>query len=108
MNIKKMMQQAAKMQRDMERMQEELGEQTVEFSAGGGMVTAVARCNGTIESISIDPQVIDPEDKEMLEDLVTAAVEGALAAAKEKSDAEMSKLTSGMGLPGGGIPGLGL
>jgi hypothetical protein len=103
-NMMKMMKQAASMQKNMKKMQDELAERTVEFSSGGGMVTAVARGDLSVESVKINPQVVDPDDVEMLEDLVLAAVDGALKAAREMAAQEMSKLTAGMGLP----PGLGL
>ena len=99
-NMMKLMKQAASMQQDMQKVQEELAERTVEFSSGGGMVTATARGDMAIQSIKLDPKVVDPEDVEMLEDLVVAAVDGALKAAKEMSAEEMGKLTGGMGLPG--------
>jgi len=99
-NMMKLMNQAASMQQDMQKVQEELAERTVEFSSGGGMVTATARGDMAIQSIKLDPKVVDPEDVEMLEDLVVAAVDGALKAAKEMSAEEMGKLTGGMGLPG--------
>ena len=99
-NIMKLMKQAASMQKNMEKLQEELALRTVEFSSGGGMVTAVAKGDGTVASIKIDPKVIDPSDSELLEDLVLAAVDGALTSAKEMAAAEMSKLTAGMGIPG--------
>ncbi len=103
-NMMKLMKQASAMQKNMEKMQAELEEQTVEFSSGGGMVTVVARGNMTIESITIDPKVVDPDDVEMLQDLVLAAVDGATKAAKEMAAEEMAKITGGMGLPGGGLP----
>ena len=81
-----------------------LAEKTVEFTSGGGMVTATAKGDMTIASIKIDPEVVDPEDVEMLEDMVVAAVDGALKAAKEMSAEAMGKLTGGMGLPG--MPGM--
>ena len=103
-NIMKLMKQAASMQKNMEKMKEELANRTVEFSSGGGMVTAVAKGDMTIESIKINSQVINPEDAEMLEDLVLAAVDGALKASKDMAAKEMSKLTAGMGLPGMDLP----
>lgn len=103
-NIMKLMKQAASMQKNMEKMKEELANRSVEFSSGGGMVTAVAKGDMTIESIKIDPRVIDPSDAEMLEDLVLTAVDGALKASKDMAAKEMSKLTAGMGLPGLDIP----
>ena len=88
------------MQKDMERIQEELADKTVEFSSGGGMVTAVARGDGTLADVRIDPKVVDPEDVEMLQDLVLASVNGALNEAKEAASKEMAKVTEGLGLPG--------
>ena len=99
-NVMKLMKQAASMQKNIEKLQAELAEKTVEFSSGGGMVTAVARGDGTIASIRIDPKVIDPSDPEMLQDLVLAAVDGAIKAAREMAQQEMAKITAGMGLPG--------
>ncbi len=99
-NMMKLMKQAASMQKDLERVQGELASKTVEFSAGGGMVTATARGDGTLAGIRIDPKVVDPSDVDMLQDLVLAAVDGALKAAKEMAAQEMGKLTSGLGIPG--------
>ena len=101
MNMLKMMKQAADMQRKMEKIQADLAAQTVEFASGGGMVTAVARGDQSLERIRIDPKVVDPGDVEMLEDLVTAAVTGALQAAKEMAAREMSSLTAGLPIPPG-------
>lgn len=98
-NMLKMMKQAASMQKNLQALQGELAERTVEFSSGGGMVTAVARGDGTLAGIRIDPKVVDPADVGLLEDLVLAAVDGALKAAREMAAAEMAKLTSGLGLP---------
>ncbi len=103
-NMAKLMKQASSMQKNMEKMQAELAEKTVEFSSGGGMVTVVARGDMSIESITIDPKVVDPDDVEMLQDLILAAVDGATKAAKEMASEEMSKITGGLGLPGGGLP----
>ncbi len=103
-NMMKLMKQAASMQKNLEKAQAELAERTVEFSSGGGMVTAVARGDGKIDSIRIDPKVVDPQDVEMLQDLVLAAVDGALTAAEEMRASEMAKLTSGLGIPG--MPGM--
>lgn len=100
MNMMKMMKQAAAMQKNMEKLQAELAERTVEFSSGGGMVTAVARGDQSIASLKIDPKVVDPQDVEMLEDLVLSAVDGALKAARDMAGAEMGKLTAGLGIPG--------
>lgn len=99
-NIMKMMKQAQSMQKNMEKMQAELAEQTVEFSAGGGMVTVVAKGDISVQSIKIDPKAVDPDDVEMLEDLVLAGVDGALKKAQEMVSTEMGKLTQGMNIPG--------
>ncbi len=103
-NMMKMLKQAASMQKEMQRVQAELAEKTVEFTTGGGMVKAVARGDLSIESIRIDPKVVDPEDVEMLEDLLLAAVDGAMKAAQEMMQTEMGKVTAGLNLPGGGLP----
>jgi DNA-binding YbaB/EbfC family protein len=100
-NMMKLMKKAASLQNDMKKTQEELAEKTVEFSSGGGMVTVVARGDMSIESIKIDPKVVDPDDVEMLEDLVLAGVDGAIKAARDMVSEEMGKLTSGLGLPPG-------
>ena len=104
MNIKKMMQQAAKMQEQMQTAQAELADKTVTATAGGGKVTVVANGAGDVLSIKIDKAVVDPEDVEMLEDLILSGVQKAITEGKELAQSEMSKLTSGLGLP----PGLGL
>ncbi|MBW1722967.1 MAG: YbaB/EbfC family nucleoid-associated protein [Deltaproteobacteria bacterium] len=98
------MKQAQKFQAKIAKLQEELGDKTVEASAGGGMVIAVANGRQEILSIRIDPEVIDPEDPEMLQDLVLAAVNDALTRAKDMVSEEMGKLTQGMNIPN--IPGL--
>ncbi|MDA8633370.1 YbaB/EbfC family nucleoid-associated protein [Verrucomicrobiales bacterium] len=103
MNIAKMMKQAQQMQKKMGLMQEELAEKDFEASVGGGKVTVVANGAGEVSSIKIDPSVVDPDDVEMLEDLVLSGVKQAIGQAKEESAAEMGKLTAGLGLP----PGMG-
>ena len=95
-----MMKQAQKLQAKMLKMQEELAEQTIETTAGGGMVKVVANGRQQVVSIEIDPEVIDPEDAEMLQDLVLAAVNDALAKSQEMVSSEMGKLTGGMNIPG--------
>ncbi|HHP7235898.1 MAG TPA: YbaB/EbfC family nucleoid-associated protein [Desulfobacterales bacterium] len=95
-----MMKQAQKLQAKMMKLQEELAEKTVETTAGGGMVKVVANGKQQILSIEIDREVVDPEDIEMLQDLVLAAVNDALAKAQEMVSSEMSKLTGGMNIPG--------
>ena len=101
MNIQKMMKEAQKMQEKLARAQEDLASKTVEATAGGGKVTVVATCGGDVLSIKISKEVVDPEDVEFLEDLVLTGVKAAIAKGKEQSQAEMGKLTAGMGLPPG-------
>ena len=103
MNIKKMMQQAAKMQEQMAQTQAELAEKTVTATAGGGKVTVVANGAGEVVSIKISKDVVDPDDVEMLEELVLTGVKKAIDEGKQLAQDEMGKLTSGMGLP----PGMG-
>jgi DNA-binding YbaB/EbfC family protein len=95
-----MMKQAQKMQAKIMKIQEEMGERSVEASAGGGMVTVTANGKQEILSIRIEPEVVDPEDVEMLQDLVAAAVNEALKKAQEMMAEEMAKVTGGMQLPG--------
>ncbi|OUM98565.1 MAG: nucleoid-associated protein [Firmicutes bacterium ZCTH02-B6] len=103
MNMAKMMKQVQKMQQEMARVQEELGSKTVEGSAGGGMVTVVANGHQEIVSVRIDPQAVDPDDVEMLQDMVVAAVNEALRQARELAAQEMAKVTGGLNIPG--LPG---
>jgi len=95
-----LMKQAQKMQQEMGKIQEESKKKTVEASAGGGMVTAVA--NGAMEiiSIKIEKDVINPDDADMLQDLIVAAVNEALRRAQQMVNDDMGKLTGGMNLPG--------
>lgn len=95
-----MMKQAQQLQARMLKMQEELAEKTVEASAGGGMVKAVANGRQQIVSLNIEKEVVNPEDVEMLQDLVLAAVNEALARSQEMISSEMSKLTGGINIPG--------
>ncbi len=95
-----MMKQAQKLQSKMLKMQEELASRTVETTAGGGMINVVANGRQQIISITIDKEVVDPEDVEMLQDLVLAAVNDALNKAQEMVASEMGKLTGGMNIPG--------
>ena len=98
-----LMRQAQKLQSQMAKVQEELGEKTVEGSAGGGMVTVIATGKQEVVRVTIDPEVVDSSDLEMLQDLVVAAVNDALRKAQEMVTSEMSKLTGGLGI---NIPGL--
>ena len=101
-----MLKQVQKMQEEMQRVQGELGNLTVSEEAGGGMIKATANGNKEIVSIEIDPQVISKEDKEILEDLVVAAVNKAISSASKLAEEEMAKVTKGMLPPGVNIPGL--
>ena len=94
------MKQAQQMQRRMAELQKELEERQVEASSGGGMVTAVVSGKQQLISLQIDPAAVDPEDVEMLQDLVTAAVNEAIKQSQDMAQAEMSKLTGGMNIPG--------
>jgi DNA-binding YbaB/EbfC family protein len=104
MNIQKMLKQMQQMQSKMAETQADLAAQSVQASAGGGRVTVTANGAQEITSIKISKEVVDPEDVEVLEDLVLNAVQQALAKSKELAAGEMGKLTGGLGLP----PGLGL
>ena len=99
-SIGKLMKQAAKMQQQMEQIQAALAARTVETTSGGGAVKVVARCDGTVASIKIDPQALNPGDAQIVEDMILGAVNQALAQAKEISNQEMGKATAGFSLPG--------
>lgn len=103
-NVGQLLKQAQQIQSQMAKLQEELGEKTVEASAGGGMVTVVVNGKQELVSIQIEKEVIDPDDPEMLQDLVQAAVNDGLAKAKAMVNEEMGKVTKGINLPP--IPGL--
>ena len=107
-NMNQMMKQVQKMQADMAKAQEELASEVVEASAGGGMVTV--RISGDLElkSLTIDPDAVDPEDVEMLQDMVQAAVNEAIRSAQELAASKMSAATGGLGGPGGPLGGMGL
>ena len=95
-----MMKQAQKLQAKMMKMQEELGDKTTEAASGGGMVKAVANGKNQIVSITIEKEVVDPEDIEMLQDLIMAAINDALVKSQEMVSQEMGKLTGGLNIPG--------
>ena len=99
-SIGKLMKQAARMQQQMEQVQSDLASRQVEATSGGGAVKVVAKCDGSIASIKIDPQAVNPADVQLLEDMVLTAANQALSQAKEISNAEMGKITSGINLPG--------
>lgn len=99
--MKNMLKQAEKMKEQIEKLQSEAGEKTVEVSSGGGMVTVVAKAKGEIVSIEVDPEIVKEGDLEMLQDLITAAVNEALNQGRELLQSEISKVASGLGLPPG-------
>lgn len=103
MNIQKMMKQVQQMQSQMQKAQSELATRTFEASVAGGKITATANGHGDIQGIRIAREVVDPEDVEMLQELVLSAVQQAQKQAKDHQAAEMGKMTGGMGLP----PGMG-
>ena len=100
MDMKQMMRQAQKMQKELNKAQEEIATMSFEATAGGGMVTAVASGDMAITSLTIDPDTVDPEDVEMLQDMVVAAVNEALRGVSELSNQRMSAVTGGMNIPG--------
>jgi DNA-binding YbaB/EbfC family protein len=106
MDMNKLMQQVGQMQEEMQKAQEELANETVEASAGGGMITVVANGAGEIKQIKIDPKAIDPGDPEMLEDMILAAVNEAIRSAHSLMESKLGGLAGG-GLGGLGLPGLG-
>ena len=99
-SIGKLMKQAARMQQQMEQIQADLAKRTVEATSGGGAVKVVAKCDGSLASIKIDPQALNPADAQLLEDMVLSAANQALGQAKEISTAEMGKATAGFNIPG--------
>jgi len=99
-NMNSMMKQAQKLQKKMLQAQQDLATKTVEATSGGGMVKVVANGAQKIESIVLEKEVVDPEDVEMLQDLVLAAVNDALKKSQDMVSTEMGKLTGGMNIPG--------
>ena len=106
MDMNKLMQQMGQMQEQMQQAQDELAKETVEATAGGGMITVTANGSGEIKEIKIDPKAIDPEDPEMLEDMVVAAVNEAIRSAHSLMESKLGGLAGGA-LGGLGLPGLG-
>lgn len=94
------MKQAQRIQRQMEDVQSALAAKTVEATSGGGAVKVIAKCDGTVSSIKIDPQALNPNDAQILEDMLISAVNSAMSQAKEISNAEMGKVTQGLSIPG--------
>ena len=103
-NMGDILKQAQKFQAKIAKLQDELGDRSVESTSGGGMVTVVVNGRQEILSITIDPEVVDPDDVEMLQDLVLAAVNDGLTKAKDMVSEEMGNLTKGLNIPN--IPGL--
>ena len=103
--MSKLLQQVGAMQQQMQQAQEELAKETVEASAGGGMVTVTANGAGEIKAIRIDPKAIDPDDPELLADMILAAVNEALRSAHSLAESKLGSLTGGA-LGGLGLPGL--
>lgn len=103
MNIQKMMKQVQDMQSQMQKSQAELGKKSFESSVAGGKVTVIANGHGDVQSIKIAKEIVDPEDVDMLQDLVLSAVQQVQKQVKDSQASEMSKMTGGLGLP----PGLG-
>jgi DNA-binding YbaB/EbfC family protein len=99
-SLGKLMKQAARVQQQIEQTQAALASRTVEASSGGGAVKVVARCDGTVASIQINPQAINPADAQLLEDMILTAVNQALEEGRKISNAEMGKATQGFSLPG--------
>ena len=100
MDLQKLMQQAQQMQSGLKNVQDELAEREISASAGGDKVTATVSCAGQLKSLKIDPSIVDPEDTSFLQELILEAVQNALDEGKKISEAEMGKLTGGMGMPG--------
>src|SRR5512132_2821057 len=105
MDMDKLLQQVGQMQGEMQKAQEELANETVQATAGGGMVTVIANGAGEIKQIKIDPKAIDPNDAEMLEDMILAAVNEAIRSAQSLMESKLGGLAGGA-LGGLGLPGL--
>src|SRR5262245_48122329 len=100
MNIQEMMRQAQRMQKKLEKIREEAGAKTVEGTAGGGMVVVVANGRNEIQSVKIEKEVVNPDDIEMLQDLIVAATNQAMERANEMMQRELAQVTGGMPIPG--------
>lgn len=100
MNMQQMMKQAQKMQKQLAKAQDELGDIEVSASAGGGMVKVTGTADGRISGITIDPDSLDPEDVEILQDSILAAVNDCLQSAQEVADKQLGAITGGMNIPG--------
>jgi nucleoid-associated protein EbfC len=100
MNMSSIVKQAARLQEQMEKVQSDLSSRTVEATSGGGAVKVVAKCDGTLASIKIDPAAASGQDVQLLEDMIVSATNQALVQAREISTKEMGKVTSGLKIPG--------
>ncbi len=107
-DMNQMMKQVQQMQAEMQKAQEQLGSETVEASAGGGMVTVVISGDLELKDVKIDPNAVDPEDVEMLQDMVLAATNEAIRSAQELAASKMQAATGGLMGPGGPAGGLGI
>ena len=99
-NPQKLMKQMQKMQADMAKLQDELGDIYVEATAGGGAVRCVMNCKQEVKELTIEPELIDPEEKEMLQDMLIVAFNGACRLSQDKAEAEMAKITGNVKVPG--------
>jgi DNA-binding YbaB/EbfC family protein len=99
-SIGKMMKQAARMQQQLEQVQAQLAQRTVEATSGGGAVKIAAKCDGSLAAVKIDPQALNPSDAQLVEDMILTAANQALTQAKDISNSEMGKVTAGFSMPG--------
>ncbi|HHY11302.1 MAG TPA: YbaB/EbfC family nucleoid-associated protein [Firmicutes bacterium] len=99
LDMQRLMKEAQKLQMEMTRVEEELANKEVEGTSGGGMVKAIVTCAFEVKAIEIAPEVVDPDDIEMLQDLIVAAVNAGMSKARETNEAEMSKVTGGLNMP---------
>jgi DNA-binding YbaB/EbfC family protein len=99
-SIGKLMKQAQRIQKQMEDVQSSLAAKTVEATSGGGAVKVTAKCDGTVSSIKIDPAALNPNDAQILEEMLISAVNNAMGQAKEISNQEMGRVTQGLSIPG--------
>ena len=96
----KLMKKAARLQQQMEQVQAQLAQRTIEATSGGGAVKVTAKCDGTIAAVKIDPQALNPSDAPVLEDMIVTAANQALSQARDISNTEMGRLTAELGMPG--------
>ncbi len=99
LDMQRLMKEAQKLQTEMTRVEEELANKTVEATSGGGMVKVVVTCGFEVKSVEVAPEVVDPDDIEMLQDLIVAAINAGISKAKQTNEAEMAKVTGGLNMP---------